>query len=392
VVGYKSDQIMKKIGSGDRYGVHVDYIFNPEWEKGNGVSVYKSKAFFKENFILLMADHLFDDSILRKLQQVEPESDCCILCVDRRLNSDHFSIDDVTKVWAENNEVKEIGKGLDRFNAIDTGIFLCSPVIFNALEESISKGKYSLSAANQILSNRGKLKTYDIGDNFWIDVDDRETLQKAKKILLKQLKKPTDGPISKSLNRKISVMISSKLSRLNINPNHLTLISFFLAALSGLFFFLGGYPKIVIGGVLAQLSSILDGCDGEIARLKFKQSKFGGYLDRVLDRYADSLIILGMTFACFRTIEASWVLLVGFLALTGSFMISYTAMQYDKLLISKAFINKRNLRVGRDIRLFIVFIGAVLNQLFITLIILAIVSNVECIRRLFVLRHEYKLS
>lgn len=392
VVGYKSDRIMKKIGSGDRYGVHVDYIFNPEWEKGNGVSVYKSKAFFKENFILLMADHLFDDSILRKLQQVEPESDCCILGVDRRLNSDHFSIDDVTKVWVENNEVKEIGKGLDRFNAIDTGIFLCSPVIFNALEESISKGKYSLSAANQILSNRGKLKTYDIGDNFWIDVDDRETLQKAKKILLKQLKKPTDGPISKSLNRKISVMISSKLSRLNINPNHLTLISFFLAALSGLFFFLGGYPKIVIGGVLAQLSSILDGCDGEIARLKFKQSKFGGYLDTVLDRYADSLIILGMTFACFRTIEASWVLLVGFLALTGSFMISYTAMQYDKLLISKAFINKRNLRVGRDIRLFIVFIGAVLNQLFITLIILAIVSNVECIRRLFVLRHEYKLS
>jgi NDP-sugar pyrophosphorylase family protein len=48
VVGYKADQIMKKIGSGDRYGVHVDYIFNPEWEKGNGSSVYKGKGFLKE--------------------------------------------------------------------------------------------------------------------------------------------------------------------------------------------------------------------------------------------------------------------------------------------------------------------------------------------------------
>ncbi|GAF96794.1 unnamed protein product, partial [marine sediment metagenome] len=238
-------------------------------------------------------DHLFDDSILRNLQQIENESDCCILCVDRRLNGDHFNIDDVTKVWLENKKVKGIGKELDRFNAVDTGIFLCSPVIFDALEKSFSQGKYSLSAANQMLSNRGKLKTYDIGDNFWIDVDDRETLKKAKKILLKQLKKPTDGPISKSLNRKISVWISSKLSHFNINPNHLTLISFFLAVLSALFFFLGGYPKIVTGGFLAQLSSILDGCDGEIARLKFKQSKFGGYLDRILDRYADSLIILG---------------------------------------------------------------------------------------------------
>lgn len=392
VVGYKGDRIMEKIGNGDRYGVHVNYIFNSEWEKGNGVSVYKAKDFLKENFILLMSDHLFDDSILRGLLQIENERDGCILCVDRRLNGDHFNIDDITKVWVENEKVRGIGKGLDQFNAIDTGIFLCSPVIFNALEESISQGKYSLSAANQILSNRGKLKTYDIGDNFWIDVDDRETLQKAKKILLKQLKKLTDGPVSKHLNRKISVWISSRLSRLNISPNHMTLISFFLAVLSGLFFFLGGYPKIVIGGFMAQLSSILDGCDGEIARLRFKQSKFGEYLDRVLDRYADALIILGMTIACSYKMETEWVWLVGFLALTGSFMISYTAMQYDELLLSKAVNKKIGFRMGRDIRLFIVFIGAVLNQLFVTLIILSIVTNVESIRRSFVLRHEYKLS
>jgi len=90
--------------------------------------------------------------------------------------------------------------------------------------------------------------------------------------------------------------------------------------------------------------------------------------------------------------ETSWVWLVGFLALTGSFMNSYTAMQYDELLISKAFNKKRNFRMGRDIRLFIVFIGAVLNQLFVTLLILSIITNVESIRRLFVLRHEYQLS
>lgn len=392
VVGYKGDRIVEKIGAGDRYDVHVKYIFNSEWEKGNGVSVYKAKGFLKENFILLMSDHLFDDSILRDLMKIENEKDGCILCVDRKLNGDHFNIDDITKVWVENEKVRGIGKELDQFNALDTGIFLCSSVIFDALEESISQGKYSLSAANQILSNRGKLKTFDIGGKFWIDVDDNEALKKAKKILLKQLKKPTDGPVSKHLNRKISVWISSRLSRLNINPTHLTLISFFLAVLSGLFFFLGGYPKIVIGGFLAQLSSIVDGCDGEIARLKFKQSKFGGYLDRVLDRYADALIILGMTIACFYKMETQWVWLVGFLALTGSFMISYTAIQYDEFLLSKAFNKKIGFRMGRDIRILIVFIAAVLNQLFVALIILSIVTNAESIRRLFVLRHEYQLS
>jgi CDP-L-myo-inositol myo-inositolphosphotransferase len=392
VVGYKADQIMKKIGSGDRYGVHVDYIFNPEWEKGNGSSVYKGKGFLKENFILLMSDHLFDDSILRNLQQIEPERDSCILCVDRKINGYHFNSDDVTKVWTENKKVKKIGRGLDQFNAVSTGIFLCSPAIFNALEESISQEKYSLLAANEMLSTRGKLKTFDIGDNSWINVNGKKSFQQAKKILIKQLKKPEDDTIPRKFYRKISIWISLKLSRFNIDPNHLTLISFFLAALSGLFFFQGGYLNIVIGAFIAQLSWILDLCDGEIARLKFKESKFGEFFDRVLDRYGDALIILGATFACFRSIETNWVWLVGFFALIGAFMNSYTALEYDKFLIKKVVSRKRTIRIGREIRLLIIFIGAVSNQLFAALIILAIIANAESIRRLLVLRHEYQSS
>lgn len=391
VVGYKAKRIMRKIGGGDKYGVHIDYIYNPEWEKGNGISVHKAKDCFNEKFILLMSDHLFDEAILRKLQQVPSEKDCCVLCVDKKINGDHLNVKDATKVWVEEKRIKKIGKELDHFNAVDTGIFLCSPVIFDALEKSISQGEYSLSAGNQVLSTRGKLKALDTSDLFWIDVDDKETLQKAKKMLIKQLNKPTDGPISRGLNRKLSIWISTKLCQFNINPNYLTLFSFFLALLSGVFFFLGGYPRIVIGGFLAQLSSIIDGCDGEIARIKLRQSKFGEFLDRTLDRYADGLIILGMTHACFRMMGSELVWLLGFFALIGSFMNSYTALQYDRLIVSKMHINKRIMRLGRDVRLFVIFIGAVLNQVFLTLLILAIVTNVESIRRLFVLRHEYQL-
>ena len=186
VVGYMADIIIKKIGSGDKYDVHIDYIFNPDWERGNGISVYRAKDYFKENFILLMSDHLFDDSILIKLQQIDIEEDCCVLCVDHKLNSDHFNIYDATKVWVENGRVKRISKHLEQFNAIDAGMFLCSPVIFDALGESISQEEYSLSAGNQVLSNWGKLKILDISDHFWIDVDDKESLRKAKKMLMKR--------------------------------------------------------------------------------------------------------------------------------------------------------------------------------------------------------------
>ncbi len=391
VVGYKADQIIKKIGNGDKYGVHVDHLFTPDWKKGNGVSVYRAKDCFNDHFVLLMSDHLFDASILKNLLRIDKEKDRCFLCIDRRLDGDHFNVDDVTKVWVEDGKVCRIGKRLEQFNAVDTGIFLCSPVIFDALKESISQGKYSLSDANQILSDQGKLKTLDIGENFWIDVDDRETLKKAEKFLINKLTKLTDGPISRGLNRKISIWISSKLCNFDIHPNHLTLLSFFLALLSGVCFFIGKYPQIVLGGIAGQFSSILDGCDGEIARMKFKQSKFGRYLDRFLDRYADGIIILGITYACFRTVGTNWVWLIGFLALMGSFMNSYTALQYDELIASRAIFNKNQVRIGRDIRLFIVFIGALLNQLFPTLIILSVITNVESIRRLFVFKHAYRI-
>jgi len=391
VVGYKAKRIMKKIGTGDKYGVKIDYIFNPDWEKGNGVSVYVAKDYFKENFILLMSDHLFDERILKELMKVDPDHNSCYLCVDKNVQGDHLNIRDATKVSQKDGRISEIGKDLAGFNGIDTGIFLCSPFIFKALEKSIAQGEYSFSAGNNILAKWGKLKAININQHFWIDIDDREDLQKAKKILTRQLIKPTDGPISRKLNRRLSVWISTKLCQFNVSPNHLTLLSFLLALGSGAFFLAGGYLRIVIGGFLAQFSSIIDGCDGEIARLKLKQSKFGEFLDRTLDRYADGFIVLGITYACFRLMSSPLVWIIGFLALIGSFMNSYTALQYDRFITSKIKENRRPVRFGRDIRLFIIFLGALLNQLFFTLIILSLITNVESIRRLFILRNEYQI-
>lgn len=392
VVGYKSDLIRKKIGCGDKYGVHVEYILNPEWQKGNGLSVHKAKNYFNDNFILLMSDHLFSESILKKLMEIKPDDNQCFLCVDRELNGIHYRIDDATKVLTEDGGIVKIGKDIKHYNALDTGIFLCSPAVFDALEESISKGEYSLSAGIQVLSDRNEMKTCDISGQFWIDVDDRESLEKAKKLLIGQLVKKTDGPVSRYLNRRFSVWVSSKLCDFSINPNHLSVVSFFLAVFSGVLFFLGGYPIIALAGLMAQFSSILDGCDGEIARLKHMQSRFGIHLDRFLDRYADGFIILGMTFACFERMSTNWLWLIGFFALIGSFMNSYTALSYDKLIALNLVKGKKTIRIGRDIRLFIVFLGSVLNQMLAALGLLALLTNVESIRRIFVLKNEFQSS
>jgi len=81
-----------------------------------------------------------------------------------------------------------------------------------------------------------------------------------------------------------------------------------------------------------------------------------------------------------------WI--IGFIALMGSFINSYTADKYDAIFGKD--INKINgIRMGRDIRLFLIFIGALSNQILVTLAIIAIISNFVSIRRLIVLRFKY---
>jgi 1L-myo-inositol 1-phosphate cytidylyltransferase / CDP-L-myo-inositol myo-inositolphosphotransferase len=384
VVGYKAAVIKEAVGDGRKYGVRIKYIENPEWEKGNGVSVLKVKNHVNGNFLLLMSDHLFDEQILERLLTAQVKPSHCMLCVDRNLSRDHSSIEDATKVYCEDDYVKQIDKSLENFNAIDTGVFLCTPVIFDALEQSVKNGHYSLSAGNQRLAEQGKLSSFDVTGTFWIDVDDESALQKAKQSLIQQLHKPTDGPVSRHINRHLSIKISAYLAQYDISPNLITLASFLLAVLSGILFFLGGYQNILIGGIVAQLSSIVDGCDGEIARLKFRSSDFGKWLDRVLDRYADGFIILGMTHALWLSTKNEYVWFIGFLALIGTSLNSYTAGIYDDL-INKKLINS-TFRIGRDLRLFIIFIGSLFSQVFLVMIILSLLTNIESIRRLFILK------
>jgi CDP-L-myo-inositol myo-inositolphosphotransferase len=385
VVGYKANEIIERIGNGERYGVRIQYIFNNEWEKGNGISVLKAKNYINEdeNFLLIMSDHLFDKSIIEKILTFKDDGSNCYLAIDCDLRGEHFNILDATKAEVINGKVRNIGKRIKNYNAIDTGIFLCNSSIFKALEKSISEGKYSLSEGNQVLSEKGKLKTVDVTGHFWIDVDDEEALKKAKRFLLKGLSKKTDGPISKYLNRPLSLFISSKFVDHNISPNFLTIFSFLLACISGIFFSFGTVLWTILGGIMAQLSSIIDGCDGEIARLKFKTSRFGEWLDRVLDRYADGIIIIGITHGIWLHSRERWVWILGFIALTGAYLISYTAQFYDRLIL-KINSEQRFFRFfGRDMRLFIIFIGGLTNQLVPTLIVLAIVTNFETLRRLY---------
>jgi CDP-L-myo-inositol myo-inositolphosphotransferase len=394
VTGYNGDRVRGHLEYlSERRGINVTIIQNDEWEKDNGVSVLKAKECINETFILLMCDHIFDESILANLKNEKMAAGEVILAVDHAVdNNDRVDLVDATKVLVDKtNRILEIDKSLDHYNAFDTGIFLCSPKIFSALEESARNGDCTLSGGIKIMAAKGMARTIDIKGAYWVDVDDKQMFKKAEKTLWATLKKPSDGPISRFVNRPISTRITRHLLKTNIRPNHISFFSFLLAALGTCFFLLGNYINLVIGAFLVQTSSVVDGTDGEIARLKFQETEFGAWLDAVLDRYADALIILGLTIYSsiqLTQIDDLVILSIGFLALMGAFMNSYTAMKYDGL----TRIRGRRLRIGRDVRLFIIFLACLINQPFLALLSIALVANGENIRRIVVFRNHASSS
>src|SRR5262249_26801743 len=119
-------------------------------------------------------------------REERPGADVCFLAVDRRIEG-IFDLPDATKVRLNGQAITAIGKDIVPFDAIDTGLFLCQPVLFEALERARARGDSSLSGGmRQLLSDR-KLQAVDIGTHFWSDVDTPASLVYTERMLQARL-------------------------------------------------------------------------------------------------------------------------------------------------------------------------------------------------------------
>lgn len=371
VTGYEGEMVEDYLSHlALQKNLRLHFLRNDEWEsKGNGVSVLKAKDFLDENFILLMTDHIFEETTLIELMNKGWKNARVVLASDFNIENKLIDVNDVTKVFIKNNVILDIGKEIKKYNAFDTGMFLCSPGIFHALEESSQKGNTSLSGGVRILAREGTARAFNIKNHLWMDIDTPKDLKNAQKVLYRTLPKPHDGWISRKINRKLSSYLFTPLILKlfnRITPNAVSVISALVGLLAGMFFF---FHRAVTGGILIQLASVLDGCDGEVARLKKMESSFGNFFDAVLDRYTDFFILLGMFFYSLTSREIAQlfgsfalpaIFLISGLAMVGYVMVSYTSA---KSVVDFRYRYKGRWTAagrGRDIRLFMLFVGGVM--------------------------------
>jgi 1L-myo-inositol 1-phosphate cytidylyltransferase / CDP-L-myo-inositol myo-inositolphosphotransferase len=140
----------------------------------------------------------------------------------------------------------------------------------------------------------------------------------AERRLLRGLVKDTDGFMARYVERPISLQISRRLAATAVTPNQITMVSVAVGVSGAPFFLSALWPWQTVGALLFLAHSILDGCDGELARLRFQESRWGG----VLDFWGDNVVHI-VTFACMavgwsQSAAATWPLLLGTAAVLGN--------------------------------------------------------------------------
>jgi 1L-myo-inositol 1-phosphate cytidylyltransferase len=167
----------------ERLGLPIATVRIADWDKPNGHSVIAGAAAMSGDYLLTMSDHLFDPAIIRILLAAPPTA--LTLAVDRDLANPLLDMDDATKVaLGPDGAILRIGKTLERFDAIDTGLFRATSALAEAILAAVADGGAgSLSEGVQRLADQGKAMTVEIEGARWLDVDDPVALAKAERML-----------------------------------------------------------------------------------------------------------------------------------------------------------------------------------------------------------------
>jgi len=178
VVGYRSDLIRRWFDTRWLGKISITWVENPDYHKANGISVLKAKDEIYGNFLLLMADHIFEPHTAKLMMKQTLAPDESILAVDPNIDR-VFDLDDATKVRRDGDRIVDIGKEIAHYDALDTGMFLCSPALFDRLEAATKDGNCSLSDGMRQLAAERRLRALEIGEAHWQDVDTPEALAHA---------------------------------------------------------------------------------------------------------------------------------------------------------------------------------------------------------------------
>ena len=187
VTGCHGDVVEKQLRKiAGRKTAEIEMLRNADWKKGSASSFVTARTRISEPFLLTMGDHLFDPSPVRRIIDKCLGGMEVVLVVDRRPG---VSPDpgEATVALTREERLVAVGKDLTAYNAVDTGIFLCTPPLFTAVAREMDNGMTTMSGGVNRLAAAGRAGAVDLGDVWWIDVDNPADLASARRHFRKEI-------------------------------------------------------------------------------------------------------------------------------------------------------------------------------------------------------------
>jgi 1L-myo-inositol 1-phosphate cytidylyltransferase / CDP-L-myo-inositol myo-inositolphosphotransferase len=375
VVGYRGEKVAASI---DRLRLDSVQTARAEaWEEGNGASLAAAEQYViaEPRFLLVAADHLFGYGSLEELVL----SDDHAALIDHAPDRDAW--DEGTRVRLRGDIVTALSKEFDA-PAIDCGAFVLSPAVFDAQRHAAKAGDGSLSGAISRLAVGTPIRAVALKQGAWcIDVDTPADVRRAKTLLRRSLGRSSDGPISRYVNRPISTRLTMAIAPVRPSPDVLSLVGLFLGVAAAWALSLG---ISFAGALLATATSIIDGVDGEIARLQQRDGPHGALLDGVLDRLTDASILAGLAVWAYHLGFGSVAVIVLSVGATAVSLLSMAT----KDRISALSLPPAPERVigfmlgGRDGRLLLIGVAALFKAPFLGLCLVVATGGVSLLARL----------
>lgn len=175
VTGHEAERLETFLADlSNRSGITIEPARVSDWSVPNGHSVIAGAARIQGDYLLMMADHIFEASILSRLAQEGSPERGVTLAIDRRLDNPLVDPDDATWVRSDaDGLIRAIGKKIEPYDAVDCGAFLATPELAEAIAAAIRDGAAGgLSEGMQRLADTGRAATMDIGISWWLDVDE----------------------------------------------------------------------------------------------------------------------------------------------------------------------------------------------------------------------------
>jgi phosphatidylglycerophosphate synthase len=212
-------------------------------------------------------------------------------------------------------------------------VVIAAASVLGAVDELASGGARDLAAVEGRLARLFGPPASLSADIDPMVVEAPGDVRAAEQRLLRSLVKDTDGFMARHVERPISLQISRRLAGTAITPNQMSLISIAVGICGGPFFLSSRPLMQTIGALLFLAHSILDGCDGELARLKFQQSRWGGVLDFWGDNVVHTVIFACMGIGWSLSAGSPWPLALGAGAVLGT--LGSAGFVYWRLMRSK---------------------------------------------------------